>query len=109
MEVERDFPGARVEVEIAPQYRNLASGLAREPRAVAFVEEAFRRLGLPCERSLIRGGTDGAHLTSRGLPTPNLSSGQHNPHSTLEWACLEEMQEGVEVVLTTLRVWAESC
>lgn len=106
-EVERQFPGCRVEIKITKQYRNLAEGLAREPRAVRYAQEAFRRLGRPCRLTSIRGGTDGALLTERGLPTPNLSTGEHNPHSPLEWTCLEEMVEAVEMLVELVRLWVE--
>jgi len=105
-QVEREFPGASLQVRITPQYRNLADGLAREPRAVAFAEQAHRRLNVPCKRTIIRGGTDGSQLTAMGLPTPNLSTGQHNPHSPLEWACLEEMEQAVAVLLELAQIWA---
>ena len=75
-------------------------------RAVAFAEEAHRRLGRTPRLSIVRGGTDGSQLTSRGLPTPNLSTGEHNPHSPLEWTCLEEMEAAVRVVLELCQVWA---
>jgi tripeptide aminopeptidase len=45
-------------------------------------------------------------LTELGLPTPNLSSGGHNPHSPLEWACLDEMVESVEWLVSLAEVWA---
>jgi tripeptide aminopeptidase len=106
-EVERQFPGCRIELEITPQYRNLAQGLAREPRAVRYAQEALRRLGRPCRLTIVRGGTDGALLTQRGLPTPNLSTGEHNPHSPLEWTCLEEMVEAVEMLVELARLWVE--
>ncbi len=104
--VERDFPGVAIEVNVHPQYRNLGDGLQAEPRAVAFAEEAFRRLGRPSKRAFIRGGTDGSQLTARGLPTPNLSTGQHSPHSPLEWACLDEMEQAVDVLMQLVQVWA---
>ena len=104
--VEKEFPGAAVEISISPQYRNMAEGLVREPRAAAFAEEAMRRAGLtPC-RTSVRGGTDGSRLTELGLPTPNLSTGEHNPHSPLEWTCLEEMQTAVRVLCELAQVWA---
>lgn len=106
-EVERLFPGCRIELEVTPQYRNLARGLAREPRAVRYAQEAFRRLARPCRLTIVRGGTDGALLTERGLPTPNLSTGEHNPHSPLEWTCLEEMVEAVEMLVELVRLWVE--
>jgi tripeptide aminopeptidase len=106
-DVRREFPGCAIDVDIQPQYRNLGDGLTKEPRAIAFVEEAYRRLGRRVQQSSIRGGTDGSRLTELGLPTPNLSTGQHNPHSTLEWACLEEMEAAVEVLVALVQVWAE--
>jgi tripeptide aminopeptidase len=102
-----DYPEAKVEVAVTPQYRNMADGLAKEPRAVAFAEEAMRRAGLTPKRTIVRGGTDGSRLTELGLPTPNLSTGEHNPHSPLEWTCLEEMQAAVRVLVELARVWGE--
>jgi tripeptide aminopeptidase len=102
------FPGANVDVRVSSQYRNLAEGLAREPRAVRFAEEALRRLGRTPALTIIRGGTDGAHLTERGLPTPNLSTGEHNPHSPLEWTCLEEMSQAVQWLVSLAGVWAQA-
>ncbi len=105
-QIERDHPGARVQVAIQPQYRNMRDGIAREPRAVAYAVEAVRRAGLEPKLKSIRGGTDGALLTAKGLPTPNLSCGEHNFHSPLEWTCLEEMESAVHVVLELCQVWA---
>ena len=107
-EVEADFPGAQIAVEITRQYRNLAEGLAKEPRAVRYVQQAYERLGRAVRLATVRGGTDGSVLTERGLPTPNLSTGQHNPHSTLEWVCLNEMGAAVELLIELAQVWAES-
>ncbi len=125
------FPGSAIDVAIHKQYRNMSEGLAREPRAVAYAETAWQRLGATrdsgptaddgsapaqetrprlgghARRSVIRGGTDGSRLTELGLPTPNLSTGQHTPHSNLEWACLDEMQAAVLWLLEICAVWAE--
>lgn len=101
------YPGCQITLDIRPQYRNMREGLAREPRAVAYAEEAMRRVGRAPRRTIVRGGTDGARLTELGLPTPNLSTGEHNPHSVLEWTSLEEMEEAVQVVLALCAVWAE--
>jgi tripeptide aminopeptidase len=105
-EVEVEFPRSQIEVQVVKQYRNLGDGLAREPRAVAYAQEAHRRLGREAKLTIIRGGTDGSQLTEKGLPTPNLSTGEHNPHSPLEWTCLEEMVQAVEVLVELVQVWA---
>jgi tripeptide aminopeptidase len=105
-EVERLFPGLRVEVDVNVQYRNMREGLDAEPRAVGYAVEAHKRLGRTPNLASIRGGTDGAMLTEQGLPTPNLSTGQHNPHSPLEWVCLDEMKQAAEHVVELVQVWA---
>ncbi|MBP88869.1 MAG: peptidase T [Planctomycetaceae bacterium] len=106
-EVESQFSGASISVETRPQYRNMRDGLEKEPRAVKCAQLAHQRLKREAKLSIIRGGTDGSQLTERGLPTPNLSSGQHNPHSPLEWACLDEMVQAAEVLVELAQVWAE--
>jgi len=102
-----EFPEAKIDIDVKQQYRNLDEGLVREPRAVEYAEKALKRLGRTAKRKIIRGGTDGSRLTEMGLPTPNLGSGQHNPHSPVEWACLEEMQQAAEWVVAIAEVWAE--
>lgn len=102
-----EYPQSSIEVKITPQYRNMAEGLAKEPRALAYAQEAMRRAGLEPKLTIVRGGTDGSRLTELGLPTPNLSTGEHNLHSPLEWTCLEEMATAVRVLVELAQVWAE--
>lgn len=98
-------PKAAITVKISPQYRNMREGIAKEPRALALALEAMRQAGIEPSESPIRGGTDGSLLTSLGLPTPNLSTGEHNPHSPLEWTSLEEMEAAVEVLVRLADLW----
>ena len=83
-----------------------ATGSRRSRGRSQYAAEAIRRAGLEPKLKIIRGGTDGAQLTAKGLPTPNLSTGEHNPHSPLEWTCLEEMEAAVRVVVELCQVWA---
>lgn len=99
---------AKFDVRITPQYRNMAEGLAKEPRALEYAETAMRRAGISPKRTIVRGGTDGSRLTELGLPTPNLSTGEHNLHSPLEWTCLEEMETAVRVLVELAKVWGEA-
>jgi tripeptide aminopeptidase len=105
--IEAEYPGAKIDVKVEKQYRNMADGMQAEPRAVAYALEAIRRAGLEPKQGIVRGGTDGSQLTAKGLPTPNLSTGEHNPHSPLEWTCLEEMQSAVRVLVELAQVWAK--
>lgn len=106
-ETVREYPAAKIDVAVQRQYRNMAEGLTKEPRAVAYAQEALARLGHAAKLALVRGGTDGSRLTELGLPTPNLSTGAHTPHSPLEWACLEEMVQAADWVGALTQRWAE--
>lgn len=100
-----EHPRARIEITTKRQYRNMRDGLVHEPRAIAKAEAAMRAIGLEPKRSIIRGGTDGSLLTEKGLPCPNLSTGQHNPHSPLEWASLDEMETATRVLVELAVEW----
>jgi tripeptide aminopeptidase len=105
-EIQADYPKATVRVEVTTQYRNMRDGMVKEPRAVPLALEAVKRAGMTPRQAFIRGGTDGSRLTEMGLPTPNLSTGEHNPHSPLEWTCLEEMRAAVTVCVELAQLWA---
>ena len=47
----------------------------------------------------IRGGTDGARLSFKGLPCPNLCTGGHNFHGRYEYICIQSMEKIVELLL----------
>jgi tripeptide aminopeptidase len=102
-----EFPKAKIDVEVEKQYRNMADGMPKEPRAMKLAEEATRRAGLTPKFPILRGGTDGSRLTELGLPTPNISTGEHNPHSPLEWTCLEDMQAAVRVLVELAQLWGK--
>lgn len=104
-ELRSKHPQAEIEVRTFEQYRNMRDGLSKEPRALPLALEATRRAGLEPQQTIIRGGTDGSRLTALGLPTPNLSTGEHNPHSPLEWTCAEEMQKAVDVLVELAKLW----
>ena len=103
--VQSRHSGCSITVETRPQYRNMRDGLQKEPRAVLFAVDAMTAVGLPSKTGAIRGGTDGSLMTAAGLPTPNIFSGQHTPHSLLEWASLAEMQDAVAVVVEIAKRW----
>lgn len=101
------YPRAEIMVDVHKQYRNMRDGLVKEPRALEKAIEATRAAGLEPNLNIIRGGTDGSLLTEKGLPTPNLSSGQHNPHSPLEWTTVEEMEKAVDVLVQLAILWGQ--
>jgi tripeptide aminopeptidase len=99
--------GARVEVSIEEQYRNMREVLDRHPHVVEHAREAIRRAGIPVHERPIRGGTDGSKLSFMGLPTPNIFAGEHNFHSRLEWVSVQDMEKAVEVIVNLAAIWNE--
>ena len=101
------FPGARVDIAVDQQYRNMRVVLDGRPEILEHAHEAIRRCGLDVKTKSIRGGTDGSRLSFMGLPTPNLFAGEHNFHSRLEWVSRQDMEKAVEVVIALCQVWEE--
>ena len=106
-DLRKQHPQADVKIEIKQQYRNMRDGLGQEPRALTLALEAMKAVGLQPQQTTVRGGTDGSRLTEIGLPTPNLSTGEHNPHSPLEWTSVEEMQKAVDVLIALAQAWGQ--
>ncbi len=100
-----EFPGVAIKIDVTEQYRNMLEYLTKDPRAVKLAAEAVKRAGLTPRFQSIRGGTDGSKLSEKGLPTPNLSVGMHNFHSPLEFACLEQMESAVKVLVELAQLW----
>ena len=99
--------GARVEISIEEQYRNMREVLDRHPDVVEYAREAIRRAGMTVRERPIRGGTDGSKLSFMGLPTPNIFAGEHNFHSRLEWVSVQDMEKAVEVIVNLAAIWNE--
>lgn len=99
-------PRARLKLTFTEQYRNMRYWLEDDMRPVELAREAARRAGVEPFAQPIRGGTDGARLTQRGLPCPNLFTGMHEVHSQREWVTLQDMAKAAETLVHLAQVWA---
>ena len=100
-------PRATVDIREEEQYRNMGEVIDRHPEVIEAAVEAVRRLGIEPVHTIIRGGTDGARLSYRGLPTPNLFTGGSEYHSRREWASVQDMAAAAAMIVELARVWAE--
>jgi tripeptide aminopeptidase len=100
-------PRAHVEIEERDSYRNMRPFIEKTPRVVEAAFEATRRAGVEPRLTITRGGTDGAVLSSRGLPTPNLFTGGQEYHSLREWASVQDMAAAAAMIVELMGVWAE--
>lgn len=81
------------------QYRNMAEILQHHPDVVERAKRAIRAVGLTPVSNPVRGGTDGAQLSFRGLPCPNLGTGAYALHGPYEHAIAEQMDVMTEILL----------
>lgn len=106
-EITEREPRAAVDIVEQEQYRNMYEVISRHPEVIEAAEEAVRRVGIEPKHTIIRGGTDGARLSQRGLPTPNLFTGGSEYHSRREWASVQDMAAAAAMIVELARVWAE--
>jgi len=102
------FPGVVMESELRQQYRNMRPLLEKRPEVVELAMEAVRRAGGEPKLNFARGGTDGAMLTFKGLPTPNIFTGGHNFHSKREWISVQDLSFTVATLIELAQLASES-
>jgi tripeptide aminopeptidase len=107
-EVEVREPRAKVDIEVRHTYRNMKPFIEGTPRVVDAALEAIRRAGVEPRLAITRGGTDGAVLSAKGLPTPNLFTGGQEYHSVREWASVQDMAAAAATIVHLAEVWAEA-
>ena len=96
--VNAELGSDRVTVEIKQQYRNMAEIVADYPELIELAKEAFTAAGVEPHVLPIRGGTDGAQLSFRGLPCPNLSTGGYCCHGVNEFIPVSSLEKMVDVL-----------
>ena len=88
------------------QYYNMREQVEPHYKIVEIAMKAIADAGVEPKVQPIRGGTDGANLSFRGLPCPNIFAGGLNFHGKFEWVPLESMQKASQVILNILAAFA---
>lgn len=96
-----------VEVTVTEYYRNMKEQIEPCMELVDMALAAIRNVGIEPIVEPIRGGTDGARLSFKGLPCPNLGTGGHAFHGVFEHITVEGMDLGVKIVKDIIRQLAE--
>ena len=97
--INRKYGAGTVSLTIEQSYRNMVEQLKDHMDIIERAMDKMRVIGLEPKATAIRGGTDGAQLTYRGLPCPNLGTGGRNYHGKYESANFNEMQKVVELLI----------
>lgn len=94
-------------LEVKDQYYNMREQVEPYYFIVEKAVKAMEMAGIEPKIQPIRGGTDGANLSFKGLPCPNIFAGGMNFHGKMEFAPLENIEKASEVVLNIIKLFAE--
>jgi tripeptide aminopeptidase len=98
------YPENTVQLEIKYQYRNMREIIEPHKHIVDLAENAIKAVGITPLIRPIRGGTDGAQLSFKGLPCPNIFAGGLNFHGRYEWISIQSMEKAVNVIVKIIEL-----
>lgn len=93
--------------DIRHQYYNMRKQVEPHYHIVEKAVKAMEMAGIKPHIQPIRGGTDGANLSFKGLPCPNIFAGGLNFHGKMEWVPVESMEKASAVILNIVKLFAE--
>ena len=104
--INNEFPGC-CSIEIKDQYYNMREKIEPVKYIVDIAEEAMRLAGVTPKVQPIRGGTDGAQLSFKGLPCPNIFAGGLNFHGRYEYVPVPSMEKAMQVIIEIAKLVAQ--
>ncbi len=105
--INRKYGEGTASVEIKHQYYNMRKMVEPHYHIIEKAVKAMEMEGIKPRIQPIRGGTDGANLSFKGLPCPNIFAGGHNFHGKLEFVPLESMIKASKVILNIISLFTE--
>ena len=106
-EMNKKYGEGKVEVEIVESYYNMREKIEPCMQLIDYAKAAIEHAGITPIVSPVRGGTDGARLSFKGLPCPNLGTGGHAFHGVFEHITVEGIDKAVLIVKDIIRQFAE--
>lgn len=100
-------PGT-VTLKLKDSYYNMKEKIEPHMYIIENAKKAFEMAGVEVKISPVRGGTDGAQLSYKGMPCPNVFTGGENYHGEFEFISVENMEKAVAVILNLVKVYAEN-
>lgn len=95
-----------VKITITDQYYNMKEKIDPNMHVIDIVLQAMQETGVPPKVEPIRGGTDGAQLSFKGLPCPNIFAGGVNFHGPYEFVSIQVMEKAVDVIVKICEITA---
>ena len=104
--INNEFPGVAA-IEIKDQYYNMREKIEPLMHIIDLAKQAMENMGVTPKVQPIRGGTDGAQLSFKGLPCPNIFAGGLNFHGRFEFVPVPSMEKATEVIVEICRLVAK--
>ena len=104
--INHEFPDV-ASLEISDQYYNMREKIEPVSHIIDIAVEAMKEAGVEPKVVPIRGGTDGAQLSFKGLPCPNIFAGGLNFHGRFEFVPVPSMEKATEVIVEIARIIAQ--
>lgn len=104
--INNEFPGVAA-IEIKDQYYNMREKIEPLMHIIDLAKQAMENMGVTPKVQPIRGGTDGAQLSFKGLPCPNIFAGGLNFHGRFEFVPVPSMEKATEVIVEMCRLVAK--
>ena len=101
-----EYPGCCT-AEIKDQYYNMREKIEPQMHIIEIATQAMELSGIEPKVQPIRGGTDGAQLSFKGLPCPNIFAGGENFHGRYEYVPIQSMEKATEVIVNICKLIAE--
>lgn len=102
------YPTGSVVAEISDQYYNMREKVEDKMQIIDIAVRAIEAAGMKCQIKAIRGGTDGAQLSFKGLPCPNIFAGGLNFHGRNEFVPVQSMEKAMMTVVKIAELTAQS-
>jgi len=96
-----------VSCELRDQYYNMKEKIDPQMHVIDLVLHAMQAVGVAPKVKPIRGGTDGAQLSFRGLPCPNIFAGGVNFHGPYEFVSIQSMEKAMQVIVKICELTAD--
>lgn len=95
----KKYKDAKIEIEVKDSYYNMREKIEPVMYIIDLAKKSMKELEIAPNIRPIRGGTDGARLSYRGLPCPNLFTGGHNFHGRFEYICIQSMEKARDLIV----------
>ena len=105
--INKEFPGC-ASIELKDQYYNMRENIEPVMNIIDIAQQAMRNADVTPIVVPIRGGTDGAQLSFKGLPCPNIFAGGLNFHGRFEFIPIPSMEKAMRVIVEIARLVADS-